>query len=379
LKTDSGEGNSVGISFKTKISLSGAIWENARIAAFTDAVSSSAYGALAFYTMNATTLSERMRIGNNGFIGINTSSPDTPLHIRNCVNGGTNNYILTLQNTCTISDARVGIAFLDNSNTAGSGGVSGAAIQVSNNGIDGTGNLLFSTLTTGTNCERMRITSGGNVGIGTTDPGQKLEVVGGEIKAGRVDSSSEGGQVSFGRASDNATGWYIDVFGSTSTPSLRFVDVSNSAVRMVVDGSGITCFQGTVCAPTIFSPIQKFEGAPGYNYATTFVTGIGSSATFNIDVVACSGLSIAGNYQSADIYFQAGLYPGSAMVNGKILVLNRGGAFSCNFYAVSCINGIGTLGIIPYSNGSSTFGICLTSNCTSSTVYWKAIVSAISI
>jgi hypothetical protein len=86
--------------------------------------------------------------------------------------------------------------------------------------------------------EAMRITSGGNVGIGTTNPSQLLEVVGGEIKAGRVDSSSEGGQVSFGRASDNATGWYIDIFGSTSTPALRFVDVSNSAVRMAINSSG---------------------------------------------------------------------------------------------------------------------------------------------
>jgi hypothetical protein len=47
----------------------------------------------------------------------------------------------------------------------------------------------------------MRISgSNGYVGIGTTNPSQKLEVVGGEIKAGRVDSTNEGGQRSFGRA-----------------------------------------------------------------------------------------------------------------------------------------------------------------------------------
>jgi hypothetical protein len=84
----------------------------------------------------------------------------------------------------------------------------------------------------------MRITCGGNVGIGTTSPSQKLEVVGGEIKAGRVDSTNEGGQLSFGRASDNATGYYIDVYGNTSTPDLRFVDTSNSAVRMILTGAG---------------------------------------------------------------------------------------------------------------------------------------------
>ena len=106
--------------------------------------------------------------------------------------------------------------------------------------------------------QAMRIDWSGRVGIGTTTPSQKLEVVGGEIKAGRVDSSQEGGQVSFGRASDNATGWYLDVYGSTSTPSLRLVDVSNSSVRMTVDGSGITCFQGTVCAPTLARCASKW-------------------------------------------------------------------------------------------------------------------------
>jgi hypothetical protein len=86
--------------------------------------------------------------------------------------------------------------------------------------------------------EALRIDSSANIGIGTANPSQRLEVVGGEIKAGRVDSTNEGGQVSFGRATDNATGWYIDVYGNTSTPSLRFVDVSNSAVRATIDGSG---------------------------------------------------------------------------------------------------------------------------------------------
>ena len=79
----------------------------------------------------------------------------------------------------------------------------------------------------------------GSVGIGTVSPSQKLEVVGGEIKAGRVDSSQEGGQVSFGRASDNNTSWYIDLYGSSTSPQLRFVDVDNSAVRMTLTGSNV--------------------------------------------------------------------------------------------------------------------------------------------
>ena len=65
-----------------------------------------------------------------------------------------------------------------------------------------------------------------------------LNVYNGEIFAGRIDNTNEGGQVSFARALDGANGWYIDVYGNTSTPSLRFIDVSTAAVRMTISGSG---------------------------------------------------------------------------------------------------------------------------------------------
>ena len=125
----------------------------------------------------------------------------------------------------------------------------------------------------GTQSDVMSLTRVGNVGIGTSSPSQKFEVVGGEIKAGRVDSSNEGGQVSFGRASDNATGWYIDVYGNTSTPSLRFVDVSNSAVRMTLDSSGnvsvgsgtFTVSQGGATRAIQIAGNSNNQGA-AYNY-----------------------------------------------------------------------------------------------------------------
>jgi hypothetical protein len=109
-------------------------------------------------------------------------------------------------------------------------------------GVDNLGGYIVPTqrglaMYDGSGTKYLYVTSSG-VGIGTTNPSQLLEVVGGEIKAGRVDSSNEGGQVSFGRASDNATGYYIDVYGNTSTPDLRFVDTSNSAVRMILTGAG---------------------------------------------------------------------------------------------------------------------------------------------
>jgi hypothetical protein len=120
----------------------------------------------------------------------------------------------------------------------------------------GTGGIVTSGDASGilqlqtSNTAAVTIDGSQNVGIGTASPGSgiRLDVLGGEIKAGRIDSSSEGGQVSFGRASDNATAWYIDAYGNTSTPSLRFVDVGAGAVSMGINSSGAVALRGAVSA-----------------------------------------------------------------------------------------------------------------------------------
>jgi hypothetical protein len=60
----------------------------------------------------------------------------------------------------------------------------------------------------------------------------------GAVTVGRVNSASEGGQIDLCRSTDNASAWAVDVYGDTSTPSLRFVDNTASATRMQIDGAG---------------------------------------------------------------------------------------------------------------------------------------------
>ena len=66
-------------------------------------------------------------------------------------------------------------------------------------------------------------------------------------------------------------------------------------------------------------------------------------------------------------------------IHGRIGVVGKGGANTANLYAITCIGGVGAVTITPYGNGTSNFGLCLQSNCTSSFVYWKAIVNSMSV
>ena len=159
--------------------------------------------------------------------------------------------------------------------------------------VNTTGVSTFSRLNVGTGGTVITTTVGGLVGIGTANPSQKFEVVGGEIKAGRNDTSSEGGQVSFGRASDNNTGWYIDVYGSTSTPSLRFVDVSNAAVRATIDNNGNVlkpyqsfCDTGDTTSYGAAGSLVASPGSAKGNWSST-VTNVGNNFSTSTDLYTC--------------------------------------------------------------------------------------------
>jgi hypothetical protein len=161
--------------------------------------------------------------------------------------------------------------------------------------------------------EALRIDSSQRVGIGTNNPASKLEILGGEIKAGRVDASSEGGQISFGRSTDNATAWYIDVYGNTSTPILRFVDAS--AVRASIDGSGNFQFNsGYGSAATVYgcrawvnfdgtgttSTNQTIRGSG--NVSTVFKNGTGDYTINFTNAMPDTNYSVAGSgRRSADV------------------------------------------------------------------------------
>jgi hypothetical protein len=97
---------------------------------------------------------------NGGNVGIGTTTPSTKL----VVTGGVTNSIATIS-------AYIGT---NNAIAIGDDGTN-AVLAVSNSSTD----MVFLKRVAGVYSEAMRIKSGGNVGIGTTTPGVKLEVNGG--------------------------------------------------------------------------------------------------------------------------------------------------------------------------------------------------------
>jgi len=151
--------------------------------------------------------------------------------------------------------------------------------------------------------ERARITSGGNVGIGTTSPGYTLDVSGtfrvtGDvtfastltmgtsgtqyIRMGRFpNSTTNTGEAWIGRASDRNTGTMTVQLGgnSASNRSFEVVDYAWSVVLFSVSSGGTATASGDVIAYSdkrvkenispILNPLQKVLGMKGVYYNRT--------------------------------------------------------------------------------------------------------------
>jgi|694.fasta_scaffold21568_2 hypothetical protein len=152
--------------------------------------------------------------------------------------------------------------------TDGSAAIQAARISAEVDGTPGTndmpGRLVFSTTADGASSptERMRITSGGNVGIGTTSPGYILETAG-DI---RINPPSGNAVFRFGRAGSNDWAIYND-----TSDNLVFYSDAGGAERARIDSSGRVGIGTT-------SPGANLDIA-GATFANLFLTDIAAGAS----------------------------------------------------------------------------------------------------
>jgi hypothetical protein len=189
---------------------------------------------------NAVTFTPRLTILNNGNVGIGTDIPANRLqvHVSSNDTGGFNDasYPLQLRNTSTTANSYVGIYL------AGSFGV-GATIETQfvSPSTSSEGILKFATRnSSGAIAERMRITSGGDVGIGTL-PNSKFEIRGStsspQFRISRSEQTNQGLTIQAGGGVtlfDSYDGTDT-VFGSYTFNSTKG---TNTVTRMRIDGSG---------------------------------------------------------------------------------------------------------------------------------------------
>jgi hypothetical protein len=122
---------------------------------------------------NAYTAGNIQLLGGN--VGIGATAPSSLLHICGAGTGA----MLRIQNTSTVSgDQGPLIQFMSANQVGGQNFESGYIQSIWTNEGNGFGMRFATKAVDGSQVEHIRITSGGNVGIGTTDPNYKLRVEG---------------------------------------------------------------------------------------------------------------------------------------------------------------------------------------------------------
>jgi hypothetical protein len=110
----------------------------------------------------------QMLLNTSGNVGIGTDSPQRRLDVFTFASSATE-YQLSLRNGAGANNVSTGIAFGFNSQSFDPDYLS-AISSIITNRTTRAADLTFLTAATGTLVERMRITSGGNVGVGTNSP-----------------------------------------------------------------------------------------------------------------------------------------------------------------------------------------------------------------
>lgn len=157
--------------------------------------------------------------------------------------GGTTSKTLTVALDASVSGTNTGDQTITLTGDVTGSGTGSFATALKNTGTAGT----YRSVTTDA---QGRVTSGTNPttlsGYGITDALGNVSPV-----LARQDTSSEGGQINFANALANYVSWYIDSYGTTATPTMRFISNNGTSdtVRMSIDGSnGNISVGGTITA-----------------------------------------------------------------------------------------------------------------------------------
>jgi len=225
--------------------------------------SSSTFGSTNNILTFGHSTNKQLTLTEAGNFGIGTTSPQSQLHIYNNSAGAT----FRLQGTRT-ADGEVGVINFSNITDIAGGYIIGS-IAVNRSGFDNGGAMIFSTATAAsTPTERLRITSGGNLLVGTTtDTGFKLNVNGSGIFNSLTTSQKNTFNNNSGRAIDctstgvlfeNSGGSHNIIFGDGAVRYFSLFTPTGAAtmsIRNFTSATDLLTFDAATSAATFSSSI----------------------------------------------------------------------------------------------------------------------------
>jgi hypothetical protein len=201
--------------------------------------------------------------GSTGNVGIGTTTPEALLHINKSTAGGEGGYIYIDNAATSTLNSSVGLRFGTSSGASFSGVYTGDISNIVTNASNGASDLTFGTFNGSSSGERMRITSGGFVGIGTSSPSTRLHVFKG-VSDGSI-ANFEGASGEQFVLGINSTENYI--YTTANGKGLTFYVDDAERMRITSDGallvgassapsstqSGVAIQNPRLLGPTIFS------------------------------------------------------------------------------------------------------------------------------